>query len=190
VLWWLVSAQALLNWTMANRQITAFDKVLSRIKNNPVVAALLVVGTIVIAVSAFTDATQKLLGLIYTEKIPNIEGKWRTKVLTNPYDDTERYTLLFQFAQQGDTLMGTVTETDVGGREGFAKNIRDGKIKGNVVSFYTPGEVTSDQGTRHYNETYSGTIRKNQIALERLDDLPDGDMAEKFVATPAAPQSR
>ena len=86
--------------------------------------------------------------------------------------------------------MGTVTETDVGAREGSAKNIRDGKIKGNVVSFYTLGEVTSEKGTRHYKETHSGTVRKNEMALERLDDLPDGDMAEKFVATPAVPQSR
>jgi hypothetical protein len=167
---------------MANRQRTAFDKFLSRIKNNSVVASLLVVGTIVIAVSTFTDATQKILGLISTERTPNIEGKWRTEVLTNPYDDTERYTLLFQFAQQGETLLGTVTETDVGEQEGFAKTISDGKIKGDVVSFYTLGEVMSDQKTQHYKETYSGTIRKNEIAFERLDDLPDGGIAEKFVA--------
>ncbi len=167
---------------MATRQANAFDKLLFRIKNNSVVAALLVVGVIVIAVSTFTDATQKMLDLIFTERVPNIEGKWRTEVLTNPYDHTERYTLLFQFVQQGETLMGTVTETDVDEHEGFAKTLSDGKIKGNVISFYTLGEVGSDEKTQRYKESYSGTIRKKEIAFERLDDLPEGGIAEAFVA--------
>ena len=46
-----------------DQQKTLFDSLLSRIKNTPVVAALLVIGTIVIGLAAFTDAAQKLLAL-------------------------------------------------------------------------------------------------------------------------------
>lgn len=163
---------------------TLFDKLLARIKNNPVVASILVVGTIIIAVSTFTDAAQKLLGLIIREKTIDVTGKWRTEVLTNPYDETERYTLLFDFVQHGDTILGTVREIDVGESDGFAKNITEGKIKNNVVSFYTQGEVTSDNGTRPYKESYSGIIgkTKSEIAFERLDNLPEGGVPERWVA--------
>jgi hypothetical protein len=163
---------------------TLFDKLLARIKNNPVVASILVVGTIIIAVSTFTDSAQKILGLIIREKTIDVTGQWRTKVLTNPYDETERYTLLFDFVQQGDTLLGTVREIDVGESDGFARSITEGKIKNNVVSFYTQGEVTSGNGTRPYKESYSGIIGKpkSEIAFERLDNLPEGGVPERFVA--------
>src|SRR5437879_650740 len=108
---------------------TMFDKLLARLKNNPVVASILVVGTVIIAVSTFTDAAHKIVALVITkettiaEKTTDVAGKWRTEVLTNPYDETERYTLLFDFVQQGDTLSGTVREIDVGETDGFARSI-------------------------------------------------------------------
>ncbi len=167
-----------------------FDKLLVRLKNNPVVASILVVGTIVIAVSTFTDAARKILALVtiekptIAEKTTDVTGKWRTDVVTNPYDESERYSLLLDFVQQGDTLSGTVREIDVGENDGFAKSITEGKIKGRVISFYTRGEVTSDNGTQPYKESYSGIMGKNEseVSFERLDDLPEGGVPEKFVA--------
>jgi hypothetical protein len=172
------------SFTIMDQQQTRFDKLLARIKNNPVIASLLVVGTIVIAASTFTDSAQKILGLFVKEETPDIAGKWRTQALTNPYDESEQYVLLFDFLQRGDALSGTVTEMDVDGTNAFARSIMEGKIKGNLISFYTTGEVTSDEGTRPYKEAYSGILNKkrNEIAFKRLDDLPDGGIVETFVA--------
>jgi len=169
---------------------TMFDRLLARLKNNPVVASILVVGTVIIAVSTFTDAARKILALVITdrtasaEKTTYVTGKWRTEALTNPYDETERYTLLLDLVQQGDTLSGTVREIDVGENDGFARSIIEGKVKGKAISFYTRGEVTSDNGTQPYKESYSGIIGKNEseLSFERLDDLPEGGVPEKFVA--------
>src|SRR6266568_4506165 len=137
-----------------NRKKTLFDKFLSRIKNNPVVATLLVIGTIVVAVSTFTDAAQKILGFLVRGETDNVAGKWQTQVLTNVYDESEQSILLFEFMQQGDTLSGTITEMDVDGSNPFTRNIADGKIKGNLVSFYTHGEVASFEGSQPYKQAY------------------------------------
>jgi flagellar hook assembly protein FlgD len=167
-----------------DQQKTLFDKFLSRIKNNPVVAVLLVIGTIVITTATFTDATQKILVFFTKEEAQNVAGKWRTQVLINPYDESERSMLVLEFMQQGDTLSGTVTQMDVDGSNSFARSIIDGKIKGNVVSFYTQGETTWFEGTRLYKESYFGRLNKNkdEIAFKRLNDVPSGGVSETFVA--------
>lgn len=45
-------------------QKTRFDKIIARIKNNRVLAVVIVLGTIIIAVSALTDAAQNLWSVI------------------------------------------------------------------------------------------------------------------------------
>jgi len=67
-------------------QKTRFDKIIARIKNNRVLAVVIVLGTIIIAVSAFTDAAQNLWSVITKEKelTPmDISSEWVTGVLTN-----------------------------------------------------------------------------------------------------------
>ncbi|UCH62364.1 MAG: ankyrin repeat domain-containing protein [Fidelibacterota bacterium] len=46
------------------KQNTRFDRIISRIKNNPVAASVIVLGTIIIALATFTDATKNLLSMI------------------------------------------------------------------------------------------------------------------------------
>jgi len=45
-------------------QSTRVERITSRIKSNPVVASLIVLGTVVIALSTFTDAANKLLAVV------------------------------------------------------------------------------------------------------------------------------
>lgn len=47
-----------------SQPISRFDRIVARIKNNPVAAILIAAGTIVIAASTFSDATRNLLGLL------------------------------------------------------------------------------------------------------------------------------
>ena len=169
---------------MVDRRQTRFDKFLIRIKDNPIIASFLVLGVIVIAAATFTDSAQRIYQALVKQNAPNIAGNWRTQTVTNPYDDSEQYVLLFDFVQQGDALSGTVTETDVDGTDAFARSIMEGRIKGNVVSFYTQGEVDVDEGRRTYKDIYSGNVSKNrnERAFTRLNDLPGGGVAEVFAA--------
>ena len=163
---------------------TLFDKFLSRIKNNPVVAALLVVGTIVIAAATFTDAAQKILGFFVREETHDVAGKWQTAVLTNAYVGGDRFILLFEFMQQGDTLSGTITDTDEDGNNPLTRTIMDGTIKGNLVSFYTQTDIKTGPASQVVKEAYSGILDKNKdtISFSRLNDLPTGGVQETFVA--------
>ena len=70
-----------------NAQATKFDNLKSRIKNNPVLASLMVAGVIIIALSSFTDAAKNLLDLLSTESRPDINGTW-TVTVTYPWINT------------------------------------------------------------------------------------------------------
>jgi hypothetical protein len=118
------------------------------------------------------------------EPVFNVAGKWRTETFTDAYDKTATTRLTFDFAQQGGTLSGTVTEADADGRNASTHVILDGRIQGKAVSFYTQGEVSAGDDARPYKESYSGIANQsnNEIAFTRIDDLPSGGLPEKFVA--------
>ena len=59
---------------------TRVDRFTAWIKNNPIMAALVVLGTVVIALSTFTDAARNLLDLVITETRPDINGEWQAEV--------------------------------------------------------------------------------------------------------------
>jgi hypothetical protein len=120
---------------------------------------------------------------------PNISGKWRTAPFRNVYSRDERSTIVFDFTQSGDTVMGTVTETvrnvysSENGGQTDTIGILEGKIRDTVVSFYTKGELTDNTV---YKEMYTGVLQKDgrEIAFQRIDDLPTGGLVERFVARP------
>jgi hypothetical protein len=114
---------------------------------------------------------------------PNLSGKWGTPVIQSPYD-TDQYTLLFEFVQQGDTLLGTVTHTSVGSGRGYSSAIVEGKVKDGVVSFHTKGEVWVGRTTKPYQQMYVGMISKDrrQIAFQRYNDVSGGGKIERFLA--------
>jgi hypothetical protein len=117
---------------------------------------------------------------------PNLSGKWGTPVIQSPYETTHQYTLLFEFIQQEDTLLGTVTQTSVGSGRGHSRAIVDGKVKDGVVSFHTKGEVLSGGTRKPYKEMYVGMLSndRREIAFRRFNDVPSGGEIERFLATP------
>jgi hypothetical protein len=106
-----------------------------------------------------------------------VAGKWITQALTNPYADNEHFTLLFDFEMFGDKVTGSITES--GDRSG----IFEGKISGNVVSFYTQSEVLIGNETKPYKTFYDGRVIGDRIEFIRQDDLSNGGVPLKFVAT-------
>lgn len=120
-------------------------------------------------------------------KVLNVSGKWGTPVIQNVYAPDERSTLVFDFIQSGETVVGSVTEIADDAKTVSTKGIVDGKIHDNVLSFYTKGETTGDSGnTNPYKETYAGILQESgrEIAFQRFDDVSSGGEVERFIATP------
>jgi len=59
---------------------TLVDLFYSRIRNNPIVASLIILGAIVAGLSTFTGAAKNLLDLIITDTRPNVNGTWQAEV--------------------------------------------------------------------------------------------------------------
>jgi hypothetical protein len=117
----------------------------------------------------------------------NISGKWGTPLIQNVYSPDERSTIVFEFTQSGDTVVGSVTEIADEGKTVSTRGIVDGKIRDSVLSFYTKGETTWESGnTIPYKETYTGVLQKagREIAFQRFNDVPSGGDVERFIATP------
>jgi hypothetical protein len=106
-----------------------------------------------------------------------IEGKWSTPVLTNPYAENEKFTLVFEFEMFGEKLSGSVTD------DGEHYGIVDGKVRGDVISFYTQGEVNDGNETKPYKDFYDGKVKGDRIEFRRQDDLSNGGIPMNFVAT-------
>jgi len=119
-------------------------------------------------------------------KILNLSGKWGTPLLQNVYSPNARSTVVFEFIQSGDTVVGSVREMADDTKTVSTKGIVDGKIRDNVLSFYTKGETWDSGNTIPYKETYTGVLRKagQEIAFQRSNDVPSGGEVERFIATP------
>lgn len=112
------------------------DKIYSRIKNNPAVATLIILGTIVIALSTFSDAAKNLLSLIISDTRPDINGEWVAEVT---YDwKNAQYTEKFIFLGDGDEVYGTASFL------GKKRGILEGRIKKDKLQFITITQETMD----------------------------------------------
>lgn len=90
-----------------NEPKTRFDRFNLRIKNNPIVASLIILGTIVIALSTFTNAAKNLWDLVITEPRPDINGEWKAEVT---YDwQNAKYSETFTFGGDGEEVYGTAS---------------------------------------------------------------------------------
>ncbi len=167
-----------------NQQRTRFDRLISRIKNNPLLAFLVVLGTIVIALSTFTNATKNLLSLITKPAIVDVTGTWATQELTNPFAENDKFRLYFDFEVKGDILLGAIRMVSTTNQYHYdvRKGILGGKIKGNLISFYTIEQSLSGTETVTYKDFYYGSALKNEIEFTQQSDRPWGFPPQKFIA--------
>lgn len=183
----------------------SFDRLLGRIKDNPVLALILVFGTAVIALSTFTDAARNLMGLFQREttaqrdssgdsrtgdsangasKKPDIAGKWKSGVLANPFDESDKYTLLFTFQLQGDNLLGSLTQTpERNAYHPYTRSIWEASLKGNQLSFYTRERSDVGEKTVDYKDYYYGEVSGDTIQFTLQSDRPWNFPPQKFSAT-------
>lgn len=114
----------------------------------------------------------------------DVAGRWRADGIQDAYDPQERFGLVFEFEPRGNVIGGTVHELGPKGDTPLvSREILDGRIDGNHLSFATSGAVDDDGKQVSYRETYRGTVEGDQIAFTRHDDLPNGGVLEKFSAT-------
>lgn len=125
----------------------------SRIRNHPIVAPLIVVGTLVIALSTFTDAARNLMDLAWPEARPRINGEWRATVT---YDWSPRpHAEAFTFTGEGMEVHGTASFL------GTKRGILEGRIEHETVEFLTRtreelGAGESSAATHEYRGTVLG----------------------------------
>ena len=159
-------------------KVSRVDNIVTRIKNNPILALLITAGIIVIALAKFTGALKNLLTTIdeiVGHPAPvDISGKWKA-------EKTEKTSLTyFDFKVVDDKLYGTVWLTPTFDMQHSESGIIDGQIIGNRVSFTTKHEYIRKYG--HYNsETrqwtpdvraelivhYDGEIRGDEIHFRK-----------------------
>jgi hypothetical protein len=154
---------------------TRFDRIISRIKNNPILSLVLLLGTIVIVLATFTDASMKLLSLIgKRHTVVDVSGRWTSGIITD-LDTNDAVKLSFEFQRQGDMLLGVVRETWTSGYHGTYR-ILDGIINKNSISFRTEhglcrwltkhdalGGHVEREKVDSYNKLYYGTVSSDEI---------------------------
>lgn len=141
---------------MMNESRTRFDRLGLRIRNNPVVASLIVLGTIVIALATFTDAAKTLLGLVIKETRPDINGEWNAEVT---YDGSTTHTETFMFDGDGNEVFGT------GSFLGTERGILEGRVRKDKLQFITKTrEVLGDwNNPKTVVHRYRGKILRDEI---------------------------
>lgn len=115
-----------------------------------------------------------------------LTGDWLSSTFESAYS-SHRYTLLFEFVQQDELILGTVVDVSNPDRR-FGRPIVDGRIKGDVLSFHTEGELccNKDGSYSRYKTTYVGTLTQGtrRIDFRRYDDVSSGGQTERFSARP------
>jgi hypothetical protein len=136
---------------------TGFERFNLRIRNNPIVASLIILGTIVIGLSTFTNAAKNLLGLVITETRPDINGAWKAEVT---YDwQNAKYSETFTFGGDGEEVHGTASFL------GMKRAILEGKAKKDKLQFITKTqEVVGDwSNPKDVVHRYQGKVSGDEI---------------------------
>jgi hypothetical protein len=144
-----------------NNSQTQFEKFKSAIADNPVVAAVMVLGAIIIALSSFTDATKNLLSLFASDQRATINGVWQAQV-SYPARD-ESYSEVFQFEGDNTQVQGTASYLEK------EQVIVDGAVNDNSVTFTTKTVEYAPQWnnsqTKIATHLYHGKLVDDQIVF-------------------------
>lgn len=198
-----------LNPTYKDRTVkterTLFDRIITNIKNTPILASLIVFGVIIIALSKFTTAIEDLGKFFYgneSEKIAtkknntklslvNISGKWVTDSVPDVLNEDVICERLFNFSQDNDVLFGRMRQMC---SDGFDWNfeIKDGKVRNKSIYFFVQkrtGQSKRDpQGNlnpvtewKYHKVFYNGSVSDNVIDLKVQDER--GYPPQSIVAT-------
>ena len=144
---------------MNDQPNSRYDKFNWWIKNNKVTASLIVIGSVIIALSTFTNAAKNLLELLHQEKRAEINGIWTAEVTYDWAHAT--YTETFVFEGEGEELRGTASFLT------RKRIIQNGSLKNDLAEFsLKTNEISSswdDGEAREAIHRYSGKIAGDSI---------------------------
>jgi hypothetical protein len=122
-----------------------------------------------------------LLAIVLVSTAADITGKWTAQVAGRSGAQQE---MTFQLKADGNTLTGTVTGGGGGGRRGGGggaaqpRQISDGKIDGDKVSFTVKTEANGQTRTA----TYTGTISGDTLQLKQTREGRNGTQTTDITA--------
>lgn len=163
---------------------TRLESFNSRVKNNPVVSVLIVFGTIVIALSTFTNAAKNILGVFSQPTSIHFDNQWTTQELASPFNEKDKFKLYFDLETKGGQLFGVIRKSSTAGWYDFKQGIMGGKIKGSTISFYTTERSLFGKETVTYKNLYHGSVSKDEIQFVLQSDRPWGYPPQNFTAKP------
>jgi hypothetical protein len=143
---------------MRDESGTAVERILARIRSNPVVAIVLVLASVVVGLSTFTNAARNLWGVVApNEGRPIINGEWRAEV---NYDwQNARYSESFRFSGEGDTLSGSASYL------GTPRGVLEGKAKKGTLQFTTRTRESLGGADKEATHRYQGTLKGDEISF-------------------------
>ena len=165
-----------------DNQKSLFAKLLYRLKNNPLIASFLILGTIVITISSFTDAIKNILPLldIKTETETEISGKWSSPLLINQYNKKQQFYLYFEFQKVGSKISGNLVRKWPGNSDDASYRMQDIEYDGKSINFKISFKTWDE---KEYYDFYSGQIRDKTIQFLVQSDGPFGYEPKQFLAT-------
>ncbi len=133
----------------------------SRLKKHPAVATITLLGSIVIALSAFTNAAKNVLSLVSIESRPSINGRWTSKVsypwMNRIFNET------FYFSGDESDLSGSATFLQ------HNRGITEGSVSKESIQFITlREEITGPGSGRKIQHLYQGILKDNTITFRLL----------------------
>jgi Tol biopolymer transport system component len=158
---------------------TRVDRMLDRVKNNPVIAVLLVFGIGLAALASFTDSIKKLLDVvpqITPLRIANVTGAWMS-VRPDPIT-TVKTILVFDFKVDGGKLVGTI-------HHGYQQALLNGKIEGDTITFDVDQEWEIGGKITVERQAYRGKVVGDKIQFVRTIA---GSSPFEFTAVRRVPQ--
>ena len=169
------------------------ERVMARVRNNPVFATLILFGILLSSVASFTDALNKLKTAFFTDTSrASIAGAWLSDELTDPRTRLG-YRYVFQLKTDGARVYGGAKRV-FPKCEGAASNICagtdrevglvDGKLDRKALSFGVDwGEIANAAPWTYIKvkESFHGTVDGTAIRFVVDDD--QGTPAREFTAT-------
>ena len=145
-----------------NESKSRIEQLNSRIKNNPVLATMIVLGSVVIALSSFTNAAKNIWETVRIETRPAINGEWESEVT---YDwENAKYSEKFKFNGDNEVVKGTASFL------GTDRGILEGKVKNNKLQFILKTKEIDGQGTKEAVHLYQGDIVGDEIKFVMQTD--------------------
>lgn len=93
---------------MKDRQ-SLVDRIIFRLRNNPVVAVVIIAGLVLGSVASFTDSIRKIIDVIPKFVSPvQVTGEWRSEALREPGTDAPPFQYYCKLKAHGTDLFGTV----------------------------------------------------------------------------------